>query len=231
MAETSDQPPVGGQGVVAIIPAFNEYTRLRQTVEQARPLVDAVVVIDDGSREPLAAHLPTLEGLTVLRHSVNLGKGAALTTGLQWATQAGFTIAVLLDADGQHNPAEIPDLIAPLQQQRADITFGVRSFHSGMPLVARVGNIVLTKMVSLLFHVHVTDTQSGYRALRLAIYERIAWTSSRYSVETEMIVNVGKQKIAHVEVPISTIYHDKYKGTTVIDGVRIFMNMIAWRFL
>lgn len=216
---------------IAIIPALNENQHLTGVVEQCSRYVDMVLVVDDGSGKPLAEALPKSDHINCVRHIINLGKGAALMTGVQWAKKNGFELAVFIDADGQHRPQEIPTLLAPILEGSADIVFGVRKFHSAMPFVARMGNIFLTRAVQILFGVKVSDTQSGYRALRLSSADAVAWESPRYAVETEMIVNTGKRQVRYSEVPIETIYLDRYKGTTIIDGVRILFSMIAWRFL
>lgn len=216
---------------VAIIPALNEYQRLTTVVTDALKYVDEVVVIDDGSKKPLTDFLPSQERVKVLRHIINLGKGAALKTGVTWALKNGFQAAVFIDADGQHDPREIPSLLAPIKDRTSDVVFGVRKFHRQMPFVARLGNIFLTRTLQLLYRIKVDDTQSGFRALYLPIYQELAWRSPRYAVETEMIVNAGKHHVRYSQVPITTIYLDKYKGTTAIDGVRILINMITWRFI
>lgn len=216
--------------IIALIPAYNEHERLRATVLAAQQYVQGVIVVDDGSAVPLASALHDREGISVVRHRLNLGKGAALKTGMVLAAHQGADLVVLLDADGQHNPAEIPQLLAPLLADRADIVFGVRAFHEQMPFVPRFGNMMLTWLLTMLFHIRVSDTQSGFRAFRMAVYPQLVWRSPRYAVETEMIVNAGKHHLRTKEVRISTIYLDKYKGTTVIDGIRILLNMITWKF-
>ncbi len=214
---------------IAIIPALNEFERLQQVVDEVVNYVDFVVVVDDGSRLPLCDHLQPNERMNVLRHVINLGKGAALKTGVLWAKREGFEATVFIDADGQHAPHEIPLVLDPVLGGYADIAFGVRQFHGRMPLMARFGNFVLTMALNILFRVSVHDTQSGFRAMRLSAYDQLAWRSPRYAVETEMIVNAGKHHVPYAEVPISTIYHDRYKGTTALDGIRIMFNMITWR--
>jgi len=216
---------------IAIIPALNEYQRLNAVISETYQHVDHIVVVDDGSRTPLKDHLKSDNRLTVLRHIINLGKGAALKTGVLWAKANDFSIAVFIDADGQHAPREIPAMIDPIRRGQADIVFGVRKFHGSMPYMARLGNRFITKSLQFLYKIKVDDTQSGYRAIRLNSFDKICWQSPRYAVETEMIVNAGKHKVPYAQVPIETIYHDKYKGTTIVDGIRIMINMIAWRFL
>lgn len=217
--------------IAAVIPAFNEYASVTAVVDQTLPYVEAVVVVDDGSGRPLRRVLPNDPRITVLRHRINLGKGAALKTGVEYVRRLGFDAVIFLDGDGQHIPEEIPALLEPLTRNAADIVFGVRPFHTSMPLVARIGNVFLTGFLNLLFHIRVSDTQSGFRAFRLRVYPKIEWQSPRYAVETEMIVNAGKHHIRFAERPIRTVYLDKYRGTTVFDGIRIFVNMILWKFL
>lgn len=223
--------PDGHMRVVAVIPALNELERLQRVVEAALRLVDFVIIVDDGSKTPLQEHLHLNGRVKVLRHMINLGKGAAMKTGVIWAIRQKFEAVVFIDADGQHDPSEIPGLLGPLRRGQADLVFGIRKFHGRMPLVARFGNLALTKALQFLYRIHVDDSQSGYRAMRLAAFEKINWRSPRYAVETEMIVNAGKHKVPYTQVPISTIYHDKYKGTTIIDGIRIMINMITWKLL
>ena len=192
--------------IVAVIPAFNESKSLQNI-------------------------LPKNDRIIFLRHPINLGKGAAMKTGVDACLRIGTDIVVFLDADGQHNPAEIPRLTKPLIEGRDDIVFGVRNFQRSMPFVSKMGNMFLTRMASILFRIYIRDTQSGFRAFRTAVYRQLYWGSSRYAVETEMIVNAGKHHLRWTEAEISTIYLDKYRGTTVLDGMRIFINMIAWRLL
>lgn len=217
--------------IVAVIPAFNEKPTLAAVVEKTLTQVDQVVVVDDGSSRALGQYLPHDNRIISLRHPINLGKGAAMKTGVEASLRLGADVVVFLDSDGQHNPDEIPGVVAPILAGQNDIVFGVRSFDETMPFVSKIGNRFLTRMASVLFRIYVRDTQSGFRAFRTAVYPKLYWGSARYAVETEMIVNAGKHHLRWTEAPISTIYHDAYRGTTVLDGIRIFFSMIAWRFI
>jgi glycosyltransferase involved in cell wall biosynthesis len=212
--------------VWAVIAAKNEEMHIREVVTEVKRHVDHVLVVNDGSTDSTTA-LAKKAKAEVLEHVVNLGKGAAIKTGCEYALSHGAKIIVLLDADGQHEPKEIPNFIQHLK--RHDIVFGVRTQRKSMPLVLKLGNEFITKVTQLLYGINIKDTQSGYRAFRAGIYPKIKWHSSGYSMESEMIANVGNKKLKYVQIPISTIYANKYKGTTILDGIKIVFDMIWWK--
>jgi len=217
--------------ITAIIPAFNEHERIVPIVDEAKRYVNEVIIVDDGSDEDSYRFLETLKDRTiVLRHRINLGKGSALRTGIAAAIARHADVIVLMDADGQHKPSDIPRLVEALEEKQVDIVFGSRKIGGSMPAAMRLGNHFFSVATNLLFRIYVSDTQSGFRAFRAAVYPKLEWQSPRYAAETEMVVNAGKHRLRHCEVPIDTIYHDKYKGTTVFDGIRIFLSMLLWRF-
>jgi hypothetical protein len=85
--------------------------------------------------------------------------------------------------------------------------------------------------VNILYGIRLNDTQCGFRAFSGDAYKKIRWNASDYSMESEMISRAGKQRLKYVQIPIRTIYSDKYKGTTILDGIRIVINMVRWRLL
>ena len=210
----------------AIIPAYNEEKNIASVIEKTQRFCSNVVVVDDGSSDNTAGEA---EKAIVLRHIVNLGKGAALKTGVEYAIRKGAKRIVALDADGQHDPAMIPEFLKALEG--CDIVFGYRKLSGSMPIVMRYGNRFINMMTEILFRIRIKDTQSGYRAFSADAYKKIRWEATDYFVETEMIANAGKQKLKYKEIPIATIYADKYKGTTVIDGIKIVLNIIWWRIV
>lgn len=218
--------------VFAVIPAFNEGERLSAVVDDVRTYISDILVVDDGSNEKNAVVIAQLQGrATVLRHSINLGKGAAMRTGVEAAISQGAEAIVLMDGDGQHKAADLPQLLEKLEKEDLDIVFGSRTIGKDMPLVMMLGNKFLSLCSSFLFGLYVSDTQSGFRAFRTRAYSSLCWDSARYAVETEMIANAAKHKLRTGEVQVQTVYHDDYKGTTVIDGLRIFTSMLRWKFL
>lgn len=215
-----------------VIPAFNEGLRLPLVVNEVKKYVADIIIVDDGSNEKNSAVIAQLiDQATVIRHRINLGKGAAMRTGVEAAIARGAEAIVLMDGDGQHQASDVSRLLKKLESEDLDIVFGSRTIGKDMPLVMMLGNKFLSLCSSFLFGLYVSDTQSGFRAFRTRAYPALCWDSPRYAVETEMIANAAKKKLKSGEVQVQTIYHDDYKGTTVIDGLRIFFNLLKWKFL
>ncbi len=209
-----------------VIPAHNEEKHIGKVIKETKKFANNILVVDDGSQDK-TSFVAEKSGAFVLKHIVNLGKGAALKTGCEYAIKKGAEKIVVLDADGQHDPKEIPNFIKALN--KADIVFGYRRLNRNMPFVLRYGNWFIFFMTKLLFGLKIVDTQCGYRAFTSGAYNKIKWDSQDYSMESEMIAKTGKAHLRYSQIPIETIYSDKYKGTTVIDGIRIILNMVWWK--
>ncbi|MBA3064498.1 glycosyltransferase family 2 protein [Candidatus Woesearchaeota archaeon] len=212
--------------VWVVIPAHNEEKHIEKVIKKAKKFAKNILVVDDGSQDKTSA-VAEKSGAFVLKHIVNLGKGAALKTGCEYAIKNKAEKIVVLDADGQHDPKEIPEFVKALDN--ADIVFGYRRLNKNMPFVLRYGNWFIFFMAKLLFGLKIADTQCGYRSFTADAYNKIKWNAVDYSMESEMIANVGKANLRYSQIPIETIYSDKYKGTTVIDGIRIVLNMVWWK--
>lgn len=210
----------------AVVPAYNEEKNIAGIIRKAKKYVDEVIVVDDGSKDRTKEAAEKANAV-VLRHIVNLGKGAALKTGCDFAAKKGAKFMVALDADAQHNPDDIPRFIEKLKKY--DMVFSYRKASRKMPLVLRFGNWFISNVARVLYGVKLNDTQSGYRAFSKKAYKKIRWNASDYSMESEMISRAGKQKLKYVQIPIKTIYSDKYKGTTIIDGIKIVLSMFWWK--
>lgn len=215
------------KNVWAVIPAHNESNSIAEIIKKSKKHVSKIVVVDDGSRDE-TYEVSIKAGAEVLRHIINLGKGAALKTGCDYAVSRGAENLVVLDADAQHDPDEIPKFIEMLKE--ADIIFGYRKGRGNMPAILRFGNWFISRIIDMLYSIKLRDTQSGYRAFSSETYKKIRWNATDYSMESEMIVNAGRHKLRYAELPIKTIYSDRYKGTTIIDGMKIVMSMFWFRF-
>lgn len=209
-----------------VMPCYNEEKHIEKSIDDVLKYSNNIVVVDDGSKDR-TVELASKKTEHVLKHIVNLGKGAALKTGADYAISKGAKQLVFIDSDGQHEAKEIPNFENALSD--CDIVFGARKLNKNMPGIFRFGNFVLSSMIYLFFNVNLSDTQSGYRAMTAEAYKKIKWKSTDYSVESEMIANAGKNKLKYKEVCINTIYHDRYKGTTIVDGMKIMLKMIFYK--
>ena len=219
--------------IVVLLPAFNEGRRIESVLRSLPSEIQGhellPIVIDDGSKDDTSASAKRVSGVRVLRHRTNLGKGAAAKTGCEAALQVGADIIVLMDADGQHRSEDIAHLVEPLLNGDERLVIGSRDRTGSMPIMMRLGNTGLTLVSRILFGIKVRDSQSGFRALPASVYPKIAWLSANYAMETEMLIMAAQNKVSCVEVTIPTIYFDGYKGTTVLDGLRILKILIIWK--
>ncbi len=209
-----------------IIPAHNEEGRISKVIIDSKKHVKKIIVIDDGSIDNTVEEAKSC-GVKVLKHKINLGKGAALKTGCDYALSKGAEKIIVIDADGQHDPNEISKFISALEEK--DIIFSYRKQNEKMPSVLRFGNWFINNSINKLFNIKIKDSQCGYRAFTANAYKKIRWNASDYYMETEMIIKSGRNKLKYGQLPIKTIYADKYKGTTVLDGVKIVTNMLWGR--
>ena len=232
MSEPSTLPRSAAPRLGIVIPARNESGRIGAVLTDIEVVSGIgshiVLVVDDGSSDE-TARIARGAGATVVRHAINLGKGGALRTGCEMALRAGCEVIAVMDADGQHDPADLPRLVAPLVAGDADIVCAYRHFGAGMPAAMRLGNRGLSRVFEMLFGLHVTDTQCGLRGFTADAYGQLRWLACDYSVETEMLVRAARAHLRLREIDIATVYHDRYKGTTPIDGLKIFANMLMWR--
>ncbi len=212
--------------VFVVIAAYNEENHVGTVINDVKKFCKNIIVVDDGSNDK-TYQIAKSKGIIALKHVINLGKGAAVKTGCDFALKKGADALILIDADGQHEPKEIPRFLKALKNK--DIVFGYRELTKKMPFILRFGNQFINSFTKILYNIEIKDTQCGYRALTAKAYKKVRWNSTGYPMESEMIANAGKNKLKYAEIPIRTIYSDKYKGTTVIDGIKIVFNMIMWR--
>ena len=212
-----------------ILPAYNEEEYIVDLVKQGKKFVDEVIVVDDCSRDK--TYRRAMEsGALVLHHKINLGKACALKTGCEAAILLHSDLIALMDSDGQHKPSDLPRFFEEIELKHADIVIGSRSQDKNSPFVRFYGNKFLALLVVFLFGVRISDIQSGFRVFRSEIFQSLKWVSNNYHADAEMTVRIGKKKLAYSEIPIESIYIDKHKGMTPIDGLALALNIIKWKF-
>ena len=191
----------------AVVPAFNEAAAIRSVVTEIRAAEPGfeVVVVDDGSTDA-TADLARAAGAVVLSLPYNLGIGAAVQTGLQYALEHDFDVAVQIDGDGQHDSRELEALLAPVLSGRADIAVGTRfaGERRYRPSVARrIGIALFAGLVSLIVRQRVTDTTSGFRAMNKRGVRLFATDYPHDYPEVEATVLVCRHGLRLVEVPVA----------------------------
>jgi glycosyltransferase involved in cell wall biosynthesis len=217
---------VSKNSVLALVPAWNEAVRIRPVLEGIRPFLP-VLVVDDGSTDDTPA-LSRASGATVVCHDQNQGKGAALRTGFAWALQEGYDAVLTLDADGQHDPADIPKFLDAYQADAGALVIGQRNF-SQMPFPRKYVNPFGSWLLSLALGVRIYDNQSGYRLYTRRVLEALDPTSAGFELEVEVIVQAVRKEMRIGWVEIRTIYGTGKKSyfDPVEDTARFLQ--VVWR--
>jgi len=193
--------------MLGIIPAYNEAQRIAQVVKGAL-LYLPVLVLDDGSQDE-TSQVAESSGAQVIRQSPNQGKGVALRRGFQEALTSGYEAVITLDADGQHDPGEIPAFIQAYKNSGADLIIGKRDFNQ-IPPVRRLANSLGKWSFSWAVGQPIEDNQSGYRLLSQHMIEAVLGSEETgFEFEVEMIVICIQRGYTLDWVPIKTIYRDE----------------------
>jgi len=193
--------------VVAVVPAFDCERTVGAVVRGLAGHLERVVVVDDGSSDATGA-VAAEAGAEVVPHDRNRGKGAALVTGIERALAAGCEAIALLDADGQHDPADLPRLLAAWDARRPDLVVGARLHDAARIPPARywtnyIGSRILSRMTGF----ELEDSQSGYRLVAAPLARRLALRSAGYAIESEMLIKASRLGARLEHVRVRTIYN------------------------
>lgn len=217
--------------VLVAIPCYNEGLTIGSLVLKARAHADEVLVVDDGSLDD-TAQIARLSGANVVTHQRQMGKGAGVLDAMRYAREKGYAALVLIDGDGQHNPDEIPAVVAPVLDAGADLVIGSRFLGTDddIPLYRRFGQHVLNIFTNASADFKSTDSQSGFRALsRRALEAAATFVSDGYNVESDMIAYLSIRDMVIVEVPVSVRYEvpHKHKKNPITHGIGVLSNIAA----
>ncbi len=226
---------------VALIPAYNPDRQLLQVVEALADSgeFEQIVVVNDGSRrdcERIFEEARAVESVTVLEHAVNLGKGAALKTGLNHVCcrYDQTTGIVTADADGQHLPADIIDVAAQLATHPQDLIIGARRFQGDVPLRSRFGNGLTKFVFRTVIGCNLLDTQSGLRGIPLAFAKQLLrLNSAGYDFELDMLIQARNHCVPVRQLPIATVYEDGNKSShfnPLRDSLMIYLVFLRFMF-
>jgi polyprenyl-phospho-N-acetylgalactosaminyl synthase len=214
-----------------IIPAYNESEAISKVLEGLTVLGCPIVVVDDGSLENIKDQVATQKNVFYIRHKVNLGQGAALQTGIDFAVKQGAAYIISFDADGQHAVADIPGMLSPVINGEADIVLASRFLVKGHHNASLLKTIVLKtgRWVNYFFTgLYLSDAHNGLRAMNRLAAITIRITENRMAHATEIIAQIKKHRLRYKEVPANVIYTDysRHKGQPVLNSLKIFFDLV-----
>jgi len=217
--------------VFCVIPAWNEAAKISSVISGVKKYVDCVVVVDDCSTDK-TGDLARAGGAVVLRHPINRGQGAALQTGNEYSLSAGADIIVHFDADDQFVAAEIPEVIAPLREGRADIVFGSRFLGKKTnwpPLKRYVVMPLAHAFMRFILGVRLSDPQNGFRALNRRAAETIRIENRAMAHASEIQAKAFALRLRVAEIPVTVIYHEY--GQKLSGGFRVIKDLLISKII
>lgn len=219
-----------------IIPVFNEEKVIRDVVLKlpkkiGQVRLDKILINDCSSDQTLKEALKT--DATILSHIINRGAGAATRTGIEWARDKNYDLAITFDGDGQHNPNDLKKVIEPIVKKKADVVIGSRlKSKQKMPTDRLIINWLANLYTLLLYGIFSTDTQSGLRSFSKKAIEKINFKGEKYDFSSEILLEAKKNNLKVAEVPSSVIYTDysrnkgqKNSNIFFMTG-KIFLNLL-----
>ncbi len=223
--------------VAILIPAYDPDQQLLSLVRALIASVPKIIIVDDGSspeRAPIFDELRALDRVVVLSHAINMGKGAAIKTGVNYFLSScpDYHGLVAVDADGQHSAPDALAIAAELGSHPDALVLGVRHFDRAVPLRSHLGNVITRKVTKIFFGLDISDTQTGLRGIpRVLVPMILTIPYNRYEFEMEMLLRCRRARVAIVEKPIRTIYLDKNVSShfnPIKDSLRIYFVLFRY---
>lgn len=210
---------------LVVIPAYNEEASISDVVRRVVPHCQSVVVIDDGSRD-MTSQKAKMAGAVVLRHPVNRGKGFALHKGFAYAMAKGADAVITMDADGQHNPDDVPAFLERYSQRREPILIGNRMHNPGaMPWLRFITNWFLSWLLSWTMKQDVPDTQNGLRLYSVEVLHGLAVKTPRFAAESEILLTLARRGIPITSLRVACIYKNEMSGIQPLRDTARFIRM------
>src|SRR6476620_7428837 len=221
--------PIDNSDIYVIIPAYNEHLVIGSVIHELSKLGFIIIIVYDGSEESVFPIVQKFK-LFYLRHEINLGQGAALKTGINFALAKNAKIIITFDADGQHNPLEISTLIEVIKQGNIDIVLGSRFMTKSLHIpAARKILLKLARFINFLFTgLLLSDAHNGLRAMTYNAATKIKINNNGMAHATEFLSEIKRNNLKFVEVPVTINYtnYSMQKGQSAWDGFRILFDLI-----
>lgn len=207
--------------IAVLVPVFNGEKHLPGLLKDIRRYIKDIIIVDDGSTDK-SALLAKQEGAFVIGLERNEGKGAAIRRGIDYLRNKDYDAVIMMDADAQHKPQEIPRFIESFERSQAGIIIGNRMQDaSGMPAIRYLTNKTMSKIISRICRREIPDSQCGFRLIRKDLLKKIKLSSSNYEIESEILIKAAQAGFKIESVPITTIYREeKSYVNPIIDTFR-----------
>ncbi|MEW6265004.1 MAG: glycosyltransferase family 2 protein [Thermodesulfobacteriota bacterium] len=238
-------PPVGAEATLSIgrpsgsgidrakiwlvMPAYNEGAVIGEVLDSIEPHGYRLVVVDDASDDDTLDVVRSKKWVDLLRHSLNLGQGAALQTGLEYALRRGAEVIVTVDADGQHSVEDIAGLVRTLLDRGVDIVLGSRFLAASPECIRNIPRLKRWLLRAAIVYIRfasrlrVTDAHNGLRAMTAAAARRIDITQNRMAHATEILIRIRQTGMSYLEAPVSVLYteYSRKKGQKIWNSINI----------
>ena len=226
--KNKDRVDLSKYKVIVIIPSYNESRFIGSVILQLKQYPVEILVVDDGSKDD-TADIAHQAGVDIVQLATNQGKGVALNVGLENAREYDPDAIVIIDADGQHLPNELLQVVEPILRNEADIAIGSRYIidASKIPSERRFGHKVLNYLTWMFSGIKVSDSQNGYRAFSPKAYKQLHFGSKGFTVESEMQFLASKYNLRVVDVPVTIQYHGKEKRSPWKQGANVLSGIIS----
>jgi glycosyltransferase involved in cell wall biosynthesis len=206
----------GYRNIAILIPAYNEDKYIKHVIENCAVYGMDIIVVDDGSVDSTAAQVRLLikeagNKLKLITHPYNMGKGRALITGFSYIIKKKYMGVITIDADGQHDTAEIKKFVETVKDKDPDLIIGNRLENTlGMPFIRLATNVFTSWIISRIAGKKISDVQSGYRYLKTSAIKKIKLNTCNFDTEPEIVMRAGWYDMKILNIPIKTIYHKDF---------------------
>jgi glycosyltransferase involved in cell wall biosynthesis len=221
--------------IVVVVPAYNEAAKIADVLRGIPSYIRSIpvwtVVVDDGSADG-TGEIAGSCGVYVVRHLINLGVGAATQTGLRAAQMLNADVIVTMDADGQHDPAEIEHLVCSLMDYSYDVVIGSRLLNpNGMPVPRIAANLLLNAITFVVYRKIVSDSQSGFKVFSRKAVDQLDLRCSGYEVCSEIIGQIYRKNFSYKSMPVRAVYtsYSLAKGQHFLNAVNLILGLfVRW---
>jgi glycosyltransferase involved in cell wall biosynthesis len=216
--------------MLVIIPAFNEEKVIGSVVGECKSWVKRadILVVDDGSSDK-TGEKALKSGAMVVKHVLNRGLGGAIGTGIKFARDNNYELAITIDADGQHDPKEIKSFVEPIKRKKADVVIGTRMKNRFQVPIDRRIIITLSNLLTFVFFGFWTsDSLSGFRGFSKKALSKINIRTQRMEVSNELFSEIGKHNLKYKEIPIRVKYteYSRSKGQTNLNAINVLFKLL-----